>query len=150
MRNLKTPDQSMTRPQRGWRLALLALAGLILSTGPVWALSLVIQAQPADGSLGVLTVIHGGDVYTVPDGVTTVVTITNIVPNTVLQLQALPEGDASFSDLIPAGSLWAGVDTLFGPVTVGFGLAEGGKTTWYVYLGRLFGAPRSVAERLGR
>ena len=60
------------------------------------------------------------------------------------------EEDPSFSDVILAGSLYAGLDTLFGPVYVGFGMAEGGRSTWYVYLGRLFGAPRSVAPRLGR
>jgi NTE family protein len=36
------------------------------------------------------------------------------------------------------GSLWAGVDTPVGPIYMGYGMAEGGETAFYVVLGRVF------------
>ena len=46
----------------------------------------------------------------------------------------------SFDDLQPAGSLFAGVDTILGPLYAGLGVTEGGRTSFYIFLGRLFGA----------
>ena len=45
---------------------------------------------------------------------------------------------ASFSDLLLAGSVWAGVDTILGPIYAGYGHAEGGNGSWYFFLGRIF------------
>ncbi len=46
--------------------------------------------------------------------------------------------DISFDNSLFGGSLWAGVDTPVGPVYVGYGLAEGGRDAFYVFLGRIF------------
>jgi NTE family protein len=46
--------------------------------------------------------------------------------------------DISAHDAILGGSLWAGVQTPVGPVYVGYGLAEGGSSAFYVFLGRIF------------
>ena len=66
---------------------------------------------------------------------------------------AWPEGmenTASLSDLRYSGSVFGGVDTLFGPVYVGWGLSEGGRSQWYLLLGRIFGTSRlTTAPRLG-
>ena len=60
------------------------------------------------------------------------------------------QSDADFDDLRASGSLWAGVDTIFGPLYLGWGLSEGGNTSWYLFLGRLIGANRtSVSPRFG-
>ena len=49
-------------------------------------------------------------------------------------------GDISLSpdDAILAGSLFLGVDTLLGPIYMGFGHAEGGENSVYLFLGRVF------------
>ena len=46
--------------------------------------------------------------------------------------------DIGFSDSIFAGSLFLGADTLLGPVYLAYGNAEGGKSAYYIYLGRSF------------
>ena len=46
--------------------------------------------------------------------------------------------DISKEGAILGGSLWAGVQTPVGPVYVGYGKAEGGRSAFYVYLGRVF------------
>lgn len=46
--------------------------------------------------------------------------------------------DISKDGAILGGSLWAGVQTPVGPVYVGYGHAEGGRSAFYVYLGRVF------------
>ena len=48
------------------------------------------------------------------------------------------EDDIDFNSLITAGSLFLGVDTFLGPIYLGYGHAEGGKYSFYFYLGRLF------------
>jgi NTE family protein len=45
-------------------------------------------------------------------------------------------------DVLVAGSLFAGMDTLFGPIYVGYGYTEGGDSSFYFFLGRLFQADR--------
>jgi len=45
---------------------------------------------------------------------------------------------AAFDDLLKAGSVFIGYDTLLGPLYVGVGTAERGHTTAYFYLGRTF------------
>jgi NTE family protein len=45
--------------------------------------------------------------------------------------------DAATGDLITAGSLFLGLDTPVGPLYFGVGLAEGGHSTVFLYLGRL-------------
>jgi NTE family protein len=66
---------------------------------------------------------------------------------------AWPEGlesGATLSDLRYAGSIWGGVDTLFGPFYIAWGLSEGGRSEWYIFLGRIFGANRlRTTPRLG-
>ena len=47
-----------------------------------------------------------------------------------------PGEDPVFSDGILAGSLFVGVDTILGPFYVGYGLAEGGRQSFYLFLGR--------------
>jgi NTE family protein len=44
----------------------------------------------------------------------------------------------SVEDLQPAASLFAGVDTILGPFYAGWGLTEGGQSTFYIFLGRVF------------
>ena len=46
--------------------------------------------------------------------------------------------NASFNDLLFAGSVFMGYDTMLGPFYLGFGTAEGGKVSFYVGLGRVF------------
>lgn len=48
------------------------------------------------------------------------------------------EADISLDSLRPAGSLFLGVDTLLGPFYMGLGYAEGGHTSLYLSLGKLF------------
>jgi NTE family protein len=45
---------------------------------------------------------------------------------------------ASLSDLIYAGSVYFGADTFAGPFYFAYGQAEGGKSSFYMYLGRPF------------
>jgi NTE family protein len=45
--------------------------------------------------------------------------------------------DVSLENPEVGGSLFLGIDTLLGPVTVGFGMASGGETAWYLALGSL-------------
>jgi len=47
--------------------------------------------------------------------------------------------DISFSDTIMAGSLFIAANTIFGPVYVAYGRAEGGREAVYFFLGRPFG-----------
>jgi NTE family protein len=47
-------------------------------------------------------------------------------------------GDVRLRELIPAGSLFLGADTLLGPAYVGLGLAEEGERTVFLVLGRVF------------
>jgi NTE family protein len=44
----------------------------------------------------------------------------------------------AFDDLLLAGSIFMGYDTLLGPVYVAFGTAEEGRPLLYLYLGRIF------------
>ena len=46
--------------------------------------------------------------------------------------------DISLKNSIFAGSVFMGVDSIVGPIYVGVGLAEGGKSTLYFYIGRTF------------
>jgi len=46
--------------------------------------------------------------------------------------------DVSSRDLIKAGSLFLGADSIIGPVYLGFGHAEGGDNAAYLYIGALF------------
>jgi NTE family protein len=48
----------------------------------------------------------------------------------------------SISDLRVAGSLWVGMDSLLGPIYAGYGLADGGDGSFYLFLGRVFGPIR--------
>jgi NTE family protein len=48
------------------------------------------------------------------------------------------EGDFDFDDLLFAGSIFVGYDTIFGPLYLAVGHAEGGRTAGYFYLGRTF------------
>jgi len=46
--------------------------------------------------------------------------------------------DIGLETLITAGSLYLGVDTVLGPIYIGYGMAEGGKNSFYFYLGKIF------------
>ena len=46
--------------------------------------------------------------------------------------------EITLDSLIPAGSVFVGVDTLLGPFYLGAGYAEGGNTSLYMQLGKLF------------
>lgn len=46
------------------------------------------------------------------------------------------ESDISVSDVLVNGSVFAGVDTFFGPLFLGAGLSEGGDSNFYLSLGR--------------
>ncbi len=46
--------------------------------------------------------------------------------------------DAERDDLVHAGLLFLGVDTKHVPIYIGFGLAEGGESAGYIYIGRAF------------
>ena len=48
------------------------------------------------------------------------------------------KNDITFSSLIPAGSVFLGLDTVLGPIYVAYGMAEGGHDAFYFYLGRGF------------
>jgi NTE family protein len=41
-------------------------------------------------------------------------------------------------DVMVSGALYAGLDTLIGPLYMGYGKAEGGADTWYLFVGRSF------------
>lgn len=49
----------------------------------------------------------------------------------------LSRRDAGLNDLIGAASLFIGVDTIFGPVFLGYGAADTGDNTWYLNFGSL-------------
>lgn len=46
--------------------------------------------------------------------------------------------EVAFRDLILGASVWAGVDSLLGPIYAGVGFAEGGRYAFYLTLGRSF------------
>ncbi|MCI0517062.1 MAG: patatin-like phospholipase family protein [Woeseiaceae bacterium] len=46
------------------------------------------------------------------------------------------QSDISVSDVLANGSVFAGVDTFFGPLFIGAGLSEGGDSNFYLSLGR--------------
>ena len=46
--------------------------------------------------------------------------------------------EADLGDLRPAGAVFAGLDTLFGPLYLGYGRADGGEDSFYLFLGRPF------------
>jgi NTE family protein len=59
-------------------------------------------------------------------------------------------GGAALNDLRYAGSVFAGVDTLFGPLYLAYGISESSRSEWYLFLGRIFGADRfSSSPRIG-
>jgi NTE family protein len=43
--------------------------------------------------------------------------------------------DISFESLIPAGSVFLGADTFLGPFYLGAGIAESGRSAFYMFLG---------------
>jgi len=47
-------------------------------------------------------------------------------------------GDISFSNSLTAGSVFVGADTFIGPVYLAGGLAEGGNSALYLFVGRPF------------
>ncbi|MCP4112369.1 MAG: hypothetical protein GY749_43730 [Desulfobacteraceae bacterium] len=46
--------------------------------------------------------------------------------------------DISTSSLSPGGSAFLGLDSFLGPLYLGFGYAEGGRNSFYLYLGQAF------------
>jgi NTE family protein len=46
--------------------------------------------------------------------------------------------DISVSDVLAAGSLFVVVDTLLGPIYLAYGAAEGGRESFYLFLGQTF------------
>jgi len=44
--------------------------------------------------------------------------------------------DVAWNDLLPSGSLFLGVDTLFGPMYLGYGLTDGGEQSAFLVFGR--------------
>jgi len=46
--------------------------------------------------------------------------------------------DITLGKMLPSGSLFVGVDTLFGPLYLGYGLTEGGHKNLFLVLGRQF------------
>jgi NTE family protein len=46
--------------------------------------------------------------------------------------------DIGFDDVIAAGSLFLGVDSFLGPLYLGYGRAEAGRSSFYMFLGRTF------------
>ncbi|MCZ6895683.1 MAG: patatin-like phospholipase family protein [Gammaproteobacteria bacterium] len=50
-------------------------------------------------------------------------------------------GDIDIDDGLFAGSLFLGADTAIGPVYLGYGLAEGGNSSFYLYIGALRNDP---------
>jgi NTE family protein len=49
--------------------------------------------------------------------------------------------DIDFGDGLFAGSLFLGAQTLLGPFIFGYGLAEGGASSFYIYLGPVRDGP---------
>jgi NTE family protein len=49
----------------------------------------------------------------------------------------LDDDDIDFGSLITAGSLFIGIDTILGPIYFAYGRAEGGRDSFYFYLGRM-------------
>ena len=49
--------------------------------------------------------------------------------------------DIDIGDGLFAGSLFLGADTAVGPVYLGYGLAEGGNSSFYLYVGALRNDP---------
>ncbi len=49
--------------------------------------------------------------------------------------------DVDFDDGIFAGSIFLGANTMIGPVFLGYGVAEGGADSFYLYVGALRGSP---------
>jgi NTE family protein len=49
--------------------------------------------------------------------------------------------DVSFEAALPAAALFAGVQTPLGPVTLAYGVAEGGRDNFYLTLGQIIGLP---------
>jgi len=47
-------------------------------------------------------------------------------------------GEAGFGDLLGAGLLFVGAETILGPAYLGYGLSDGGQDTFYLSLGRVF------------
>ena len=45
--------------------------------------------------------------------------------------------DINADSLIYAGSLFVGVDTIFGPIFLGYGYADTGQNSWYLNFGSL-------------
>jgi NTE family protein len=52
--------------------------------------------------------------------------------------QVYQDRDDIFNDLIYSGSAFLGIDSPIGPVYLGYGLAEGGNDTGYLFVGRSF------------
>ena len=48
------------------------------------------------------------------------------------------DADIDFDSLDTAGSLFLGIDTLVGPLYIGYGIAEGDNRSFYFYLGEVF------------
>ena len=46
--------------------------------------------------------------------------------------------DIEFGNLIGAGSLFIGLDTIIGPLYIAYGVAEKGHNSFYLYLGKIF------------
>lgn len=46
--------------------------------------------------------------------------------------------NAELSDLVYSGTLFAGLDTALMPIYIGWGLAEGGQSEFYLFIGRAF------------
>jgi NTE family protein len=46
--------------------------------------------------------------------------------------------DIDVDGLITAGTVFIGLDSFVGPLYVGYGLAEGGRGSFYLFLGRIF------------
>jgi NTE family protein len=47
--------------------------------------------------------------------------------------------DISLGNTINAGSIYLGLDTFVGPLFFPYDRAEGGRSSFYVFLGRIFG-----------
>ncbi len=81
------------------------------------------------GLLSVGTLRRIGDFALLPAYVGTSFEVGNVWQN---------RDDIGFDDVIPAGTIFAGLDSFLGPLYVGYGLAEGGRSSFYLYLGRVF------------
>jgi hypothetical protein len=51
------------------------------------------------------------------------------------------KSDIDVSDALLAGSVFLGADTGIGPIFLGYGLAEGGTSSFYLYIGALRNDP---------